>query len=46
MKLKASNPSKVFKQVDDIAYKVKLPPYMPICSIMNVQTLKLYEPSM
>jgi hypothetical protein len=32
--------------VGDNAYKLSLPPYMCIYSVVNVENLKLYEPSM
>jgi hypothetical protein len=32
--------------VGDNAYRLNLPPYMHIYSVVNVDNLKLYEPSM
>ena len=32
--------------IGDNAYQLSLPPYMCIYSIINVENLKLYEPSM
>jgi hypothetical protein len=34
------------EKVGDNAYKLSLPPYMRIYSILNVENLKLYEPFM
>jgi hypothetical protein len=34
------------EKVGDNAYKLNLPPYMHIYSVVNVENLKLYEPSM
>ena len=39
-------PFEVLEKVGDNSYKLNLPPYMCIYSIMNVKNLKLYEPSM
>jgi hypothetical protein len=36
----------VLEKVGDNAYKLSIPPYMKIYSILNVENLKLYEPSM
>jgi hypothetical protein len=36
----------VFENVRDNSYRLILPPYMCIYSIVNVENLKLYEPSM
>ena len=40
------DPFEVLGKVGDNAYKLILPPCMCIYSIMNVENLKLYEPSM
>jgi hypothetical protein len=34
------------EKVGDNSYKLNLPPYMCIYSVVNVENLKLYEPSM
>jgi hypothetical protein len=34
------------EKVGDNSYRLSIPPYMHIYSIMNVENLKLYEPSM
>jgi hypothetical protein len=34
------------EKVGDNTYKLSLPPYVRIYSIVNVENLKLYEPSM
>jgi hypothetical protein len=39
-------PFEVLEKVGDNAYKLSLPPYMHIYSVVNVENLKLYEPSM
>jgi hypothetical protein len=36
----------VLEKVGDNACKFNLPPYMCICSVLNVENLKLYEPFM
>jgi hypothetical protein len=40
------DPFEVLEKVGDNAYILNLPPYMHIYSIVNVENLKLYEPSM
>jgi hypothetical protein len=39
-------PFEVLEKVGDTTYRIDLPPYMHIYSIVNVDNLKLYEPSM
>ena len=39
-------PFETLEKVGDNAYQLSLPPYMRIYSIVNVDNLKLYEPSM
>jgi hypothetical protein len=39
-------PFEVLEKVGDNAYRLSLPPYMHIYSVVNVENLKLYEPSM
>jgi len=39
-------PFKVVEQVSEKTFKLNLPTYMNIYSIMNVEHLKMYEPSM
>ena len=39
-------PFEVLEKVGDNAYILNLPPYMHIYSIVNVENMKLYEPSM
>jgi hypothetical protein len=36
----------ILEKVGDNAYRLNLPPYMHIYSVVNVENLKLYEPSM
>jgi hypothetical protein len=36
----------VLEKVGDNTYKLNIPPYMHIYSIVNVENIKLYEPSM
>jgi hypothetical protein len=36
----------ILEKVGDNAYRLSLPPYMHIYSIVNMENLKLYEPSM
>jgi hypothetical protein len=36
----------VLEKVGDNFYRLSLPPYMHIYSVVNVENLKLYEPSM
>jgi hypothetical protein len=36
----------VLEKVGDNSYKLNLPPYMRIYTVVNVENLKLYEPSM
>jgi hypothetical protein len=36
----------VLGEVGDNAYRLSLPPYMRIYSVVNVENLNLYEPSM
>jgi hypothetical protein len=38
-------PFEVLEKVGDNAYRLNLPPYMHIYSVVNVENLKLYEPS-
>ena len=39
-------PFEILEKVGDNAYRLSLPPYMCINSIVNVEKLKHYEPSM
>ena len=39
-------PFEILEKVGDNSYRLSLPPYMRIYSIVNVENLKLYEPSM
>jgi hypothetical protein len=39
-------PFEILEKVGDNAYRLSLPPYMCIYSVVNVENLKLYEPSM
>jgi hypothetical protein len=39
-------PFEVLEKVGDNAYRLNLPPYMHIYSVVNVENMKLYEPSM
>jgi hypothetical protein len=39
-------PFEVVKNVGDHSYRLILPPYMHIYLVVNVENLKLYEPSM
>jgi hypothetical protein len=39
-------PFQVLENIGDNAYKLSLPPYMHIYSVVNADNLKLYEPSM
>jgi hypothetical protein len=39
-------PLDALEKVGDNAYRINLPPYMHIYSVVNVKNLKLYEPSM
>jgi hypothetical protein len=39
-------PFKVLEKVDDNSYRLIQPPYVCICSVVNVENMKLYEPSM
>jgi hypothetical protein len=39
-------PFKILEKVGDNTYRLSLPPYMRIYSIVNVESIKLYEPSM
>ena len=39
-------PFDVLEKVGDNAYRLNLPPYLCIYSVVNVENLKLYEPSM
>jgi len=39
-------PFEILEKVGDNAYRLDLPPYMCIYFAMNVENLKLYEPSM
>jgi hypothetical protein len=47
-KIKASRygPFEVLEKVGVNTYRISLPPYMHIYSVVNVENLKLYEPSM
>jgi hypothetical protein len=38
-------PFEILEKVGDNAYRLSLPPYLCIYSIVNVENLKLYEPS-
>jgi hypothetical protein len=39
-------PFEIIEQVNENAFKLKLPPYMQINSVVNMEYLKLFEPSM
>ena len=39
-------PFEVLRKVGDNAYQLSLPPYMHIYSVVNMDNLKLYKPSM
>eukprot|EP00253_Pinus_taeda_P023991 PITA_23991 len=39
-------PFEILEKVGDNVYRINLPPYMHIYSVVNVENLKLYEPSM
>jgi hypothetical protein len=39
-------PFEIIEQVNENAFRLKLPPYMQINSVVNVENLKLFEPSM
>jgi hypothetical protein len=39
-------PFEVLEKVGDNSYRLSLPPYMCIYSVVNVENMKLYEPSM
>ena len=39
-------PFKIVEKIGDNAFRLDLPPYMQIYSVVNVDKLKLYEPSM
>jgi hypothetical protein len=39
-------PFEVLKKVEDNSYKISIPPYMHIYSVVNVDNLKIYDPSM
>lgn len=39
-------PFEILEKVGDNAYQLNLPPYMCIFLVLNVENLKLYEPSM
>ena len=41
-----NGPFEVLKKVGDNAYRLSLPPYMHIYSVVNVENLKLDDPSM
>jgi len=47
-KIKASRygPFEILEKVGDNAYQLKLPPYMHIYLLVNVENLKLYDSSM
>ena len=40
------SPFEVLDKVEDNSYRINLPPYMHIYSVVNVENMKLYEPSM
>jgi hypothetical protein len=40
------DPFEILEKVGDNTYKLNPPPYMCIYSVVNVENLKLYEPSM
>jgi hypothetical protein len=40
------SPFEVLENVGDKSYRLNLPPYMHIYSVVNVDDIKLYEPSM
>jgi hypothetical protein len=39
-------PFEIIEQVNENAFRLKLPPYMQINSVVNVENLKLFKPSM
>ena len=39
-------PFEIIEQVNENAFGLKIPPYMQINSVVNVEYLKLFEPSM
>ncbi|CAL2256728.1 unnamed protein product [Prunus armeniaca] len=39
-------PIKIIKQIGDNAFQLELPPYMHMYSVINVENLKLFEPSL
>ena len=39
-------PFEMLEKVGDNTYRLSLPPYMRIYSVVNVENLKTYEPSM
>jgi hypothetical protein len=39
-------PFEIIEQVNESAFMLKLPPYMQINSVVNMEYLKLFEPSM
>jgi hypothetical protein len=39
-------PFEIIEQVNENAFRLKLPSYMQINSVVNVENLKLFEPSM
>lgn len=39
-------PYEIVEKVDDNSYQLNLPPYMHIYVVVNVDNLKVYEPSM
>ena len=39
-------PFEIIEQVNENAFRLNLPPYMQISSVVNVEYLKLFEPSM
>jgi len=39
-------PFDILEKMGDNVYRLNLPPYMLIYSVVNVENLKLYEPSM
>jgi hypothetical protein len=39
-------PFDIIEQVNENAFRLRIPPYMKINSVVNVEYLKLFEPSM
>ena len=39
-------PFKILDKIGENAFRLDLPAYMKICSVVNVENLRLYEPSL